>query len=197
MSNEYFQDLEICSRDGRDLSGTTRFRIRIDDEFHQIEKSEFKAQDLLSLAGKDPENFSLFVKFRGGGLEELKFDAIIDFTVPKTERFLTFPCTKPYSFEVDGLIHKWRANFITGLRIKQIAQVDPEKYELWRENPGAEDQQISDDQFVNLSEEGDEKFFTALANTTAGENIQQIGELSKRNFCILKILKCYKVQNVN
>ena len=168
--NDDYLDLESCARDGGSAAGATRFRVRIDDERYRIDDPKPIGRQLLNLAGKKPvEEHLLFLILRGGGLEEIRLDEPVDLTRPGVERFMTFESSASYRLELDGERFEWGAKLITGLKLKLLAGVDPSCYALWREVRGGEDQPIRDDQFVDLSEDGLERFFTVIEKTTAGD----------------------------
>ena len=69
---------------------------------------------------------------------------------------------------VDQHPFTWPEATITGAQIKALAGVDP-SYGVWQEVPGGKiDPEIADNQSVDLSKPGTEKFFTAKKQTTEG-----------------------------
>lgn len=73
-----------------------------------------------------------------------------------------------YKILVDRKPHDWPAPFITGADIKRLAGVDPATYDAWQDVPGPEDLLIADTQRVDLTPNGNEKFFTGKRTTTEG-----------------------------
>lgn len=69
---------------------------------------------------------------------------------------------------VDQKPHDWPKPVITGLEIKRLAAVDPTKYDAWQDVRGPDDLLIKDDQEVNLTPNGTERFFTGKKTTTEG-----------------------------
>lgn len=169
-SNDDHLDLERCAREGGSAAGAMKFRVRIDDERFLIDDPKPTGRQLLALAGKKPvEEHLLFLILRGGGIEDIRLEETVDLTRPGAERFMTFESAASYRFELDGERLEWGAKLITGLKLKTLAGVDPKCYALWREMRGGDDQPIKDDQFVDLSEDGLERFFTVIEKTTAGD----------------------------
>ncbi len=163
-------DLEDCARSGASATGATHFRVRVDDARHKIDDPKPTGRQLLKLAGKTPvEEHLLFLLLRGGGLEEIQLDETVDLTRPGAERFLSFDSAASFRLELDGERFEWGAKLITGLKLKHLAGVDPACYALWREVRGGEDEPINDDQIIDLSEDGLERFFTVIEKTTAGD----------------------------
>lgn len=73
-----------------------------------------------------------------------------------------------YKIIVDQKPHDWPTQFITGLEVKRLAGVDPAAFDAWLDVRGPEDELINDDQKVDLSRPGVEKFFTGKKTTTEG-----------------------------
>ena len=72
-----------------------------------------------------------------------------------------------YKLIVDTHPHTWPKPTITGSEIKQIAGVDS-SYGVWQEVPGPNDPPVGDNQSVDLSRPGVERFFTGKKTTTEG-----------------------------
>lgn len=74
----------------------------------------------------------------------------------------------PFQIIVDQKPHKWPEPTITGLDIKKLAGVDPDTYDAWQDVPGPEDIFLGNDDPVDLTELGTERFFTGKKTTTEG-----------------------------
>lgn len=74
---------------------------------------------------------------------------------------------KTYQIIVDQKPHDWHEPFITGLQIKKLAGVD-QSYGVWQHLPGPDDPEIGDNQTVDVSRPGTERFFTSKKTTTEG-----------------------------
>lgn len=75
---------------------------------------------------------------------------------------------KPFKIIVDQKRHDWPERYITGLEIKRLAGVDPVAYDAWQDVPGPEDELIGDNDKVDLTKPGVERFFTGKKTTTEG-----------------------------
>jgi hypothetical protein len=75
---------------------------------------------------------------------------------------------KPFQIIVDQKPHKWPEPTITGLDIKNLAGVNPDAYDAWQDVPGPEDILLGNDDPVDLTEPGTERFFTGKKTTTEG-----------------------------
>jgi multiubiquitin len=73
-----------------------------------------------------------------------------------------------FNIIVDQKRHDWPKPEISGLEIKELAGVDADKYDAWQDVPGPDDLQIKDQQKVDLTKPGTEKFFTGKKTTTEG-----------------------------
>jgi len=77
-------------------------------------------------------------------------------------------CNRPRHIFVDRKKHDWEEDCITGLQIKNLAGVDVASYNVWQDVPGPEDIPVEDNQKVDLTEPGVEKFFTGKKTSTEG-----------------------------
>lgn len=75
---------------------------------------------------------------------------------------------KPDQIFIDRKKYDWDKDTITGLQIKNLAGVDVTNYNVWQDVPGPEDLPIADDQSVDLTQPGVEKFFTGKKTSTEG-----------------------------
>lgn len=100
---------------------------------------------------------------------------------------------KSFKILVDQKPHEWPEQFITGAQIKGLAGVDPATYDVWQDIPGPEDVLIADNDPVDLSVPGRERFFTGKKTTTEGFTIMNIlpspdrEYLEKKNFAFKEI----------
>ena len=163
------EDLEECAREGRMPRAGHRFRVRVGDDRLVVTDPVITGRQLLDEAGKRPvEEFLIFLKLRNGLLEDIRLDETVDLRKAGVEKFLTFKSDRSFRFELDGRRFEWGASLITGRTLKKLAGVNLEKYGVWREVHGNEDPPVGDDECVDLSEEGLERFFTGIQQTTEG-----------------------------
>ena len=90
-------------------------------------------------------------------------------TVALTRAFITFESAASYRLVLDGERLEYGTPLVNGLKLKELAGVDPETYALWLEVRGGEDEPIANDQVVDLSQTGLARFFTVIEETTAGQ----------------------------
>jgi len=166
------EDLEECAREDRTPRVGHWFRVRINDNRFVVTDPVITGRQLLDEAGNRPvEDFLIFLKLRNGLLEEIRLDETVDLRKPGVERFLVFKSDRSFRFELDGRRFEWGTTLITGRTLKNLADMDLERYGVWREVRDGEDLPIDDDEFVDLSEEGLERFFTAPHPTATFEII--------------------------
>lgn len=73
-----------------------------------------------------------------------------------------------YKIIVDQKPHDWPKPTITGLEIKSLAGVDRAAYDAWQDVRGPEDRLVKDDDQIDVTEKGTERFFTGKKTTTEG-----------------------------
>lgn len=148
------------------------FHARIDDAKFDIPDPVPTGRQLLDAAGKRPvEEYVIFQLLANGLMEQISLDETVDLRKPGVEKFMTFRTDVLYRFFVDGREFEWGAPLITGLTIKKLAQIpadDFPKYGVWLEKRSAEDIAIGDNEPVDLSKPGIERFFTGITKTKEG-----------------------------
>ena len=81
-------DLEECSKKGRKTpKGQHSYTIKIDREKHKVNKDKITGEEILALADKTYDAWSLNRKFRGGRRKAIASDEIVDLAEPGIERF--------------------------------------------------------------------------------------------------------------
>jgi hypothetical protein len=74
---------------------------------------------------------------------------------------------KPFKILIDHQPYEWEKSTITGSEIKVLAGVDP-AYGVWQDIAGPTDPPVDDGQAVDLTNAGNERFFTGKKTTTEG-----------------------------
>jgi len=171
--NDDYIDLETCAKKGVVPKPQNGLKVRIDDQRYKIDDPKPTGRQLLRLTGKRPvEEHLLFLILRGGGFEEIRLDETVDLCRPGIERFMTFDSSASYRLEIDGERVEWGTKLISGLKLKELAGVDPSTYAVWQEiRGGGDDLPISNEDFIDLSADGLERFFTVIEKTTAGDTV--------------------------
>lgn len=158
---------------GDDCSGN-QYRVRIGNDQLEyrpavIEDPVPTGRQILNIARARPvEDHLVFQMLKNGLLEELRLDETTDLRKRGVESFLIFRNDRSFRFELDGRRFEWGAVFISGLTLKTLAEVDPATHGVWLEVRGADDRPIDDTDLIDLSENGVERFFTGIVQTTEG-----------------------------
>jgi Multiubiquitin len=147
----------------------TSLTIQIDESQYQTEDPVITGQQILDLAGKHPsDQFLAYQVLTNGQMEGIRPDESVDLTRSGVERFLTYLSDRAFFFTLDGRKFEWAAPVITGRKLKNLAGVDPNTYEVWQEVRGSDDRAIEDRELVSLADPATERFFTGKKNTTEG-----------------------------
>jgi hypothetical protein len=82
-------DLEEWAKAGKKPKKAKRYRIRIDKDYVVVEVHSMTGRQILALVGKTPETYLLSQKFKGGRVEPIKAEQVVEFHVHQIERFQT------------------------------------------------------------------------------------------------------------
>lgn len=84
-------DVEECGKGGKEPPRAHHYRIRVDDDHFTVSKDHLTGREILELASKTPEQFALRQRLRGGKVESIAADDVVDLRKPGIERFSTIP----------------------------------------------------------------------------------------------------------
>ena len=82
-------DLEECGKNDRRPPKGHKYRIRIDGDKYTVDSAEITGADILALAGKRDDEWSLNQKLHGGKRERIAANDVVDLSRPGIERFET------------------------------------------------------------------------------------------------------------
>lgn len=82
-------DLEEWVKAKKKPCKAKRYIIRIDKEKFTITRHSMTGREILALVQKTPDKYSLREIFRGGKIEEIKPDQVVEFFRCEVERFVT------------------------------------------------------------------------------------------------------------
>ncbi|EKI0253780.1 multiubiquitin domain-containing protein [Enterobacter asburiae] len=103
-----------------------------------------------------------------GALETLREDERFDLREKGAEKVILFKAADLYRFILDGRDFVWGATTISGSVLKKLAGVEATTHDVYQEMRKSEDMLIRDEDMVDISRPGLERFFTAIAQTTEG-----------------------------
>jgi hypothetical protein len=90
--SEEIVDLEQFAKEGKVPPIRCKgYRIRIDKQTYIVTEPSKTGRELLELAEKQPERFSIRQKFKGGQIKKIELNERVDFTTAGVERFMTLP----------------------------------------------------------------------------------------------------------
>ena len=182
MTDNKFEDLEICANEGRIPLSDKPLKVKVDEKRLIFEKSVLYGKDLLKKAEKEPvEDYLLYQILSDGMLEEIRLEETVDLRRKGIEKFISFKSDRSFRFELDGRRFDWGAGCISGRKLKDLAQVDSNQYGVWLEVSGKEDRPINDKDLVDLQGEGLERFYTGIKETTPGNEAFTL-PLKDRNY---------------
>ena len=166
-------DLEAALREGRPLRPARAYRIKIADEtlnYRAVEVADPVplGRQLLDAAGARPvDEFSVCALLPSGEFEDLRLDEPFDLRGHGTEKFVYFRTDRLFNFTLDTKQMEWGKPLITGAVLRRLADVGP-KYAIYLEVRGGQDVEIGDNDVVDLSKPGVERFITVIKETTEG-----------------------------
>jgi hypothetical protein len=169
-----FEDVQACVREGRPIRLHGSYKIAIGNERLEYTTALIgdpvpTGRQILNKAGVHPvDEYLVFLMLKNGELEELRLDETTDLRVAGVEQFLVFRNDRSFRFELDGTRFEWGSTVISGATLKKLARVDLATYGVWQEVRGAEDKPICNNELVDLSIPGVERFFTGIIQTTEG-----------------------------
>jgi len=145
------------------------YRIKVDDQYHNIKHPHIEGKAILALEGKTPEHFEVKQRFKEHGKTELKLihpDELVDLRKPGIERFITEK--KVFIFFIGPKEYKTEHSSLTVRKILvDFAKVNPENKSLGiKQGEGFHTYQ-------NLDEEIDlcpVKHFKLFDNTPTGKS---------------------------
>lgn len=75
---------------------------------------------------------------------------------------------KQYHFKIDNTPYKWEHQFITGAEVRSVGPGIPESMDLFIKVKGKPGRLVANDESIDLSDEGIEKFYSQESSSSAG-----------------------------
>ena len=82
-------DIESCGKHDRQPPKGYKYRIRVDREKYVVQSRRIAGAEILALAGKSPDEWSLNQKLHGGKRVRIQNDEVVDLALKGIERFET------------------------------------------------------------------------------------------------------------
>lgn len=116
-------------------------------------------RQIIALAGhRDPTGYIVLQWLPDGALEELRLEELTDVAARGIERFIVVKSDRSFRLQVEGLRLEWPCALITAGTVKVLAGRTDEDLAVVLERQDHPDQVLDDDDIVDLSAVGVEKF---------------------------------------
>ena len=164
------EDVAAAVLAGREVREHGPYKIQVGDEslaFRPLLISDPVPTGLqvLESAGLRPvDEYLLFQMYANGHLELLSPSETTDLRQSGIEKFLAFKNDRSFRFFIDGRTQDWGGQRISGRTLKQLAGIDPQKYEVYLVIPGEDDELIEDHDLFDLARPGVEHFAAVEIN---------------------------------
>ena len=83
-------DIEIYAKEGKEVPKDRDYKIRVDKAQYTVSSATLTGREILTLAGKVPEQYILRQKINGQ-VVRIELNQVVDLTEPGVERFMTIP----------------------------------------------------------------------------------------------------------
>jgi Multiubiquitin len=75
---------------------------------------------------------------------------------------------KEYKFKIENTMYEWESKFITGQQVRSVGPGIPDNMDLYLKVQGKPGRLVKNDESVDLSTPGIEKFYSQESSSTAG-----------------------------
>ena len=76
---------------------------------------------------------------------------------------------KKFKFKIENEMHEWENQFITGAEVRAVPPGIPTSMDLFIKHAGNPGELVENDQKIDLSNPGVEKFYSQVADSTPGK----------------------------
>jgi hypothetical protein len=124
-------------------------------------------RDLILAAGGLPPEAFVILKFAANSeLQRLRLDETVDLKAHTDVKFVVAKSDRTYRFFIEAAEQEWPAAHISGVTLKRLGQRMHDAVDVFLKRPGAVDELIEDEQLVDLSAAGAERFYFRPAERT-------------------------------
>jgi hypothetical protein len=148
----------------QDQTAHNGFRVKVagpDLNFRDLNIDDAKStgHQIVAAAGFQPvENYAVLQWLKTGDLEPLRLNETVDLRPGGADRFIIAQTDRVFFFELEGERQEWPLAFINSVTLKRLAGKDPDSVVVLLEREDAPDEEIDDEQTVDLSGAGRERF---------------------------------------
>jgi hypothetical protein len=154
--------MEGSARSDQNAGGQFRIKVSEPDlnlRVVHIDDPKPTGRQIITAAGFQPtENYAVLQWLDSGDLEPLRLNETVDLHADGAERFIIAQTDRAFFFELEGERQEWLLAFVNGITLKRLAGKDRDRFIVVREREDEADEEIEDDQMVDLSSAGLEKF---------------------------------------
>lgn len=158
------EDVAMALASGRGVRDDGPYGILIGDErliyrAEVVHSAVVTGAQILAAAGVSSSiEHVAFQVLQGGQLESLRSEESVDLRSAGVEKFVVFRSDRIFRILVDDRTVDWGAARITSGTIKRLVGIKAFTHDVWQVLPSGEDRLVSDDDFVDLSTPGVERF---------------------------------------
>lgn len=166
------EDVVAAVLAGRPVREHGPYQILIGDEELQFRPTVIQdpvptGEQILQAADLRPvDDYLLFQYLTNGMLELLNPSETTDLRSTGVEKFLAFKSDRSFRFFINGQAQDWGGTYISGLTLKKLAGVVPEKNDVFLVIVGEDDEPVNDRDLFDLTRSGVEHFATVEINIT-------------------------------
>ena len=160
-----YEDVGEALREGRKLRRARSYRILFaqgDLNFSHLDLIDPVplGRQILAIAGIDSrDDYSLFAILQSGDFEDVRLDEPFDLRKRGAERFVAFQTDREFKFTLNDRQAEWGKPVISGTVLYQLANVTDDEA-VFLEVRGGEDRLVEDEELVDLTAPGVERFIT-------------------------------------
>jgi len=167
MQHEFEEGIENVAAaiaSGRAIRSDGPYGILIGDEALNfrpaiVRSATVTGAQILSAAGVEhPVEHVSFQVLKGGQLESLRPEESVDLRSAGVERFVVFRSDRIFRILVDDRTLDWGVGRITGGTIKRLVGAKASTHDVWQVLPAGADHVVADEDFVDLTAPGVERF---------------------------------------
>jgi hypothetical protein len=133
----------------------------LDLNFREIALDDPKptGRQIVAAAGFKPvDDYGVVQWLPGGDLEELRLNETTDLSERGVERFIIAQTDRTFFFELESERQEWLVSFINGITLKRLGGKADDDVVVVLEREGEPDREIDDQERVDLSQPGLERF---------------------------------------
>jgi hypothetical protein len=136
-----------------------QFNGDLGQKLYEVDDPVPTGRQLIQVVGvSNVETCSVYAILPSGDFEDLRLDETYDLRGKGVEQFIIFETDRVFKIMVDHRQIQWGATTINGKTIKLLAGVDGATHDVWLRGAPQQDRLIEDDELVDVTAAGLEKF---------------------------------------